>query len=403
MPYDPWEMSSGFGGPLGTFNPQDDEYGNYRWWLDPNYIAMIGANYGSVFGGNRGSSAPPGATPTPQRNLPGGYDSQSGLPHDLTQQIWGLDVPEGFDTSGFNADSFVQRGLPVWASQRFQELSDQLGGWDNLGRWLEDATNWSTVLGIMRNPWGQSAYDQYPQGTSDQQPQPQQPNEGQTVETPEGTPPSGGTSGVPNYPTDVYGSSGLPDWIPPAIGAGLGAGLGLGSIFGGAGSEQPGLAPTGPDGNPVFTATGTTTPIPVGSENVPFTGSLGPLGGEQPTIGPNGQPTWSVTGTATSPGLSPTPSPIGNLDPAQYPGIFAPTIPSPIGGLEPGQTPPASQTPQTPSVPSVPGAAAGGGGIGALPASFPTLPAHAPISPLFQMPPMQGMVPGLNQILRGLL
>lgn len=357
-----------------------------RWWSDPGYLAGISSGMGGLFGGDRGQSGGgPGSGPAPSGppGLAGGYDSQSGLPHALTEQIWQLDPPQGLDTSGYTADTFVQRGLPIWASQRFQEMADQLGGWDKLQGWLSDATNWSTVLGIMRNPWGQSTYDQYPQQAG-QQPAP---NEGQTTQVPEG---QGGPQGVdqqgnPTYGTTVTGAqdSSFPAWAAAPI-----AGAGLAGIFAGGGSAPPPLTQPGPQ-QPTFSTT------------VTAPSSQDPLGGaELPAV-----PNFSTTVTGQMPQGTPLGGPtLGGptgAQPPQPPPAEAPMpVPwePPVGAAAPPAT--TAPAPGTPQVPQVPGAAAGPPGL-TVPAVFPTLAPHAPISSLFQLPQLAPLVPGLNQILQG--
>jgi hypothetical protein len=183
-------------------------------------------------------------------------------------------------------------------------------------------------------------------------------------------------------------------------------GMGLGGLFGGWGGGDPGLAPTGPDGNPVFSTT-VTGQAPGGSPTEIPPGQGGPTGTDS-----QGNPVWRVTGTGLSGQTLPdgTPIPVfqGGTTLPPDPNANIPLIPSPIGGLNPAEipgltAPPATGASSPPSIPGLPGVPGGGTGSGGLtvPPAYPSLPALPPIASLFGPRPPQMMIPGLNQILGG--
>lgn len=239
--------------------------------------------------------------------------------------------------------------------------------------------------------------------TTPQEP-PAQPNEGQTVETPEGTPPSeDGT-----FSTDVYG--GAPSWALPL---GLGAG-GLGAILAGAlggsggqnldvpadGSEVPNFStdvygqPPAPGGGepPTFSATGYGFADPSYS---PFTGEVSPGGGTSLSMNPFvQQPGGGSNGGGFPVSLFPWLGATGGLLGGLLGGGGGGSSSQPSQGQQTQQ--PGSQAPAT--VPFL----AAQGGTSAIPAPYAQLPPHAPVGPVFKPQAHSRPVLSLGELLGAL-
>lgn len=379
----------------------------------PIVAGVLGAVQGALllrrlFGGGSQQAAPTPTNPVTGQPVPidpttgqvWALDTQSGLPGDLTQQIWQMTAPEGFSTAGYNAGNYVTQGLPIWAANRFREMSDQLGGWDNLTKWLYDRSNWATVLGIMGNPWGQSTYDQHAEGAGTESTV----NEGQQTQVPEGQggpvepqTPEGQAEGNPTYSTTTTGqaASGVDPWAAAAVGA-AGAG-GLAALLNGGGAAAGGgLASQPAGGGEQFeidpetgewvlrtTATGQMPQEPAGGGGA----GNGSIWIRPPELGPSSQ----------NPGLPPVQ--IGHPIP---PGAVL-QIPGAPPAEAPAATPATPQAPaaQAPGQPQQPGAQAaqqllGGGASAVVPPPFPQLSPLAPVASMFAPQPLAGPVPGLN-------
>ena len=372
-----------------------------------------------LFGGGDKAPAPTPTNPVTGQPVPidpttgqvWALDTQSGLPGDLTQQIWQMSAPEGFSTAGYNAGNYVTQGLPIWAANRFKEMSDQLGGWDNLTKWLYDRTNWATVLGIMRNPWGQSTYDQHAEGAG----QPEATvNEGQQTQVPEGQggpvdpqTPEGQASGNPTYGTTTTGqaASGVDPWAAAAAGAAGVGGLAA-LLSGGPAGQLQGQPPLpgeqfelGPDGQWVLKTTAT------GQMPAEGTGT----GGSAPSSG--GGSIWIRPGTPEA-GIPATGGGAGTGSIWIRPPLTGSEaiVGQGGGGAETGGgagasvvTPPSQNT--TGQQQQQAGQAGqqllGGGGGAVVPPPFPALAALAPLSQVFMPQPLAAPVPGLSRLFGG--
>lgn len=274
-----------------------------------------------LFGGG-GNQKPPAPTPTNPvtgqpvplnpDGTPWGIDTHTGLPGDLTSQIWNLGAPEGLSIGNMTAEQYVQGGLPFWATNRLQSVAKDLGGWDKMISWLYDPKNWSQILTVLGQPWGQGSYDTMPEGT--------QVNEGQTTQYPEGQQPDTST-GDPTFRTDTVGapSGDVPYdyYVPPSY---------LDQIAQIVGAMPPtGGSPTVPGETPLFSATG--------YGNFPYEDYSQ---GGNPQIAANppapSNPTFSVTGTGAMPTVPTQSSPILGGLPELSAGLLPGSQPSGSGG-----------------------------------------------------------------------